>query len=828
MKVNFDVIGMSCSACSAKIEKSVGKMKGVKSVTVNLLTNSMQVDLDENIINADNIITTVKSLGYDAIVKGENKNSNKKGTDIAKEDIKNMKFRLIVSFAFLIPLMYISMGHMMGMKLPSFLEGMNNAVAFAFTQFLLSLPIAFVNRKYYINGFKSLFKGSPNMDSLIAIGSSAAFVYGIFAIYMISYGIGNGKMDIVSRYHMDLYFESGATILALITFGKYLEAKSKGRTSDAITKLINLAPKTAVVLKEGKEITVPVENVMTDDILIVKPGGSIPVDGVITKGSTTIDESAITGESIPVEKKEGDIVMTSTINTSGTFEFKATKVGDDTTLANIIRLVEEASSSKAPIAKLADKISGIFVPTVIMIALIASIIWLIMGATFEFALSIGISVLVVSCPCALGLATPVAIMVGTGKGAESGILIKSGEALEVAHNVDTVVLDKTGTITKGKPTVSDIIPVNTEKKELIDIAYSLETNSEHPLAKAVTNIKNATKKEVTDFKALFGSGVEGKIDGKMYYGGNLRLIEEKGLSIDTNILDKLTKEGKTPLIFADESEVIGIIAVMDKPKENSKAAIKLFNELNIDTIMLTGDNKNTAEAIKEKVGISKVIAQVLPEDKEKEVAKLQKQGKTVAMIGDGINDAPSLARADIGIAIGAGTDVAIESADIVLMNSDLIDAATSIKLSKAVIKNIKQNLFWAFFYNSIGIPLACGILYNAFNLKLNPMFAAAAMSLSSVCVVTNALRLKAFKPYEKNNNKINTKEKEKMEKKIYIDGMMCEHCKKSVTDALVGMGLDVKEVNLDGKFAVVSGGNIDEEKITQVITDKGYEVKSFE
>ena len=420
MKVNFDVIGMSCSACSAKIEKSVGKMKGVKSVTVNLLTNSMQVDLDENIINADNIITTVKSLGYDAIVKGENKNSNKKGTDIAKEDIKNMKFRLIVSFAFLIPLMYISMGHMMGMKLPSFLEGMNNAVAFAFTQFLLSLPIAFVNRKYYINGFKSLFKGSPNMDSLIAIGSSAAFVYGIFAIYMISYGIGNGKMDIVSRYHMDLYFESGATILALITFGKYLEAKSKGRTSDAITKLINLAPKTAVVLKEGKEITVPVENVMTDDILIVKPGGSIPVDGVITKGSTTIDESAITGESIPVEKKEGDIVMTSTINTSGTFEFKATKVGDDTTLANIIRLVEEASSSKAPIAKLADKISGIFVPTVIMIALIASIIWLIMGATFEFALSIGISVLVVSCPCALGLATPVAIMVGTGKGAESG------------------------------------------------------------------------------------------------------------------------------------------------------------------------------------------------------------------------------------------------------------------------------------------------------------------------------------------------------------------------------------------------------------------------
>ena len=394
--------------------------------------------------------------------------------------------------------------------------------------------------------------------------------------------------------------------------------------------------------------------------------------------------------------------------------------------------------------------------------------------------------------------------------------------------MDTVVLDKTGTITKGKPTVSDIIPVNTEKKELIDIAYSLETNSEHPLAKAVTNIKNATKKEVTDFKALFGSGVEGKIDGKMYYGGNLRLIEEKGLSIDTNILDKLTKEGKTPLIFADESEVIGIIAVMDKPKENSKAAIKLFNELNIDTIMLTGDNKNTAEAIKEKVGISKVIAQVLPEDKEKEVAKLQKQGKTVAMIGDGINDAPSLARADIGIAIGAGTDVAIESADIVLMNSDLIDAATSIKLSKAVIKNIKQNLFWAFFYNSIGIPLACGILYNAFNLKLNPMFAAAAMSLSSVCVVTNALRLKAFKPYEKNNNKINTKEKEKMEKKIYIDGMMCEHCKKSVTDALVGMGLDVKEVNLDGKFAVVSGGNIDEEKITQVITDKGYEVKSFE
>ena len=583
-----------------------------------------------------------------------------------------------------------------------------------------------------------------------------------------------------------------------------------------------------MILKGEEEIIVPVENVMIDDIIIVKPGGSIPVDGVITKGNTTIDESAITGESIPVEKKEGDIVMTSTINTSGTFEFRATKVGDDTTLANIIKLVEEASSSKAPIAKLADKISGIFVPTVIMIAFVASLIWLIMGATFEFALSIGISVLVVSCPCALGLATPVAIMVGTGKGAQSGILIKSGEALEVAHNIDTVVLDKTGTITKGKPAVSDIIPINIEEKELIDIAYSLEVNSEHPLAKAITNIKNANKKEVTNFKALFGSGVEGEIGEEKYYGGNLRLIKEKGISIDDSILDTLTKEGKTPLIFANEKEVIGIIAVMDQPKESSKEAIKLFNNLNIDTIMLTGDNKNTAEAIKEKVGISKVIAQVLPEDKEKEVSKLQKEGKIVAMIGDGINDAPSLARADIGIAIGAGTDIAIESADIVLMNSDLIDAATSIKLSKAVIKNIKQNLFWAFFYNSIGIPLACGILYNAFNLKLNPMFAAAAMSLSSVCVVTNALRLKAFKPYAKNNKYINTKEKEKMDKKIYIDGMMCEHCKKSVTDALIGIGLDVKEVNLDGKYALVSGEKIDEQKITQIITDKGYEVKSFE
>lgn len=759
MKQKFNVTGMTCSACSAAVEKSVNKLDGVKDVNVNLITNSMTVEYDEDILNNNEIINTIEKSGYgasvyrktDEIDKQKERVQGQEESDTAKTQEKELKNRVIVSFVFLIPLFYIAMGPMINLPIPSFLSGNENAMSFVFTQFLLTLPIVYINRKYYSVGFKTLFRGNPNMDSLIALGSGAALVYGIFAIYRIGYGLGHGDMYLVTQYSHDLYFESAGMILALITMGKYLEARSKGRTSEAISKMLDLAPKNATVIRDGSEVEVPVEEVTVGDILVVRPGQNIPVDGLIIEGSASIDQSALTGESIPVEKNTGDKVIAATTNKTGYFKFKATQVGEDTTFAQIIELVEEASSSKAPISKLADKISGIFVPVVIIIAVIATVVWLLLGYPFEFAMSIGIAVLVISCPCALGLATPVAIMVATGKGASHGILIKSAEALETLHSVSSVVLDKTGTITEGQPKVTDIIVFNDfSEKEFLRIATTIENPSEHPLAEAIINKakeENIDTTEVESFKAVSGRGIEAIIHGKEYKAGNFAYMEENDVDVEEHIktADDFADEGKTPLFFAENKKLIGVIAVADVIKPTSKTAIKQLKNMGIHVVMLTGDNTKTANAIQKQLDLDHVVADVLPQDKEREIRRLQESGKKVAMIGDGINDAPALARADVGVAIGAGTDVAIESADIVLMNSNLQDAVTAIELSKSTIKNIKQNLFWAFFYNTLGIPLAAGVLYIPFALTLNPMFAAAAMSLSSVFVVTNALRLRFFK-----------------------------------------------------------------------------------
>ena len=880
MKERFDVTGMTCSACSSHVEKSVGKLTGVENVSVNLLTNSMQVEFDENKLDTAGIIKAVEDAGYGAAVKDEHAKSGAKtsgqsgsqennGLSAVEQNVKNMKKRLIVSLIFWIPLMYVSMGHMiyqwLNIPMPpftmNFLHGNENAITYAFTQFLLLLPILIANQKYFKNGFKTLWHRSPNMDSLIAIGAGAAILYGIFAIYRIGYAMGHGDMAVVHQYAHDLYFESAGTILTLITIGKYLETKSKGKTSEAITKLLNLAPKTVTAVRDGVEQVVDAADVEKGEIFLVKPGESVAVDGIVLEGKSSFDESAITGESIPVPKQEGDTIVSASINKSGLIRAKATKVGEDTTIAQIIRLVEEASSSKAPIAKMADKIAGVFVPAVITIALITGVIWLISGATFEFAMSTAIAVLVISCPCALGLATPVAIMVGTGKGAENGILIKSGDALETAHQIDTVVLDKTGTITQGKPVVTDIICAagkNADKTQLLQIAGSLEKGSEHPLAEAIVNYcvtNNISLEKVTDFNALFGKGIEGTVSGTHYYAGNEKMMEEKGISLSTeqkNQIQALAKQGRTPLLFADEKQFLGIVAVADVVKPTSKEAVQKFRDYGIHVIMLTGDNEVTAQAIKEQVGIDEVIAGVLPTQKEEKISALKQAGHKVAMIGDGVNDAPALASADVGIAIGAGTDVAIESADIVLMKNDLLDAVGAVKLSKAVIRNIKENLFWAFFYNSIGIPLAAGVLYPLFQIKLNPMFGAAAMSLSSVCVVSNALRLRWVKlhdakktqsePYQDvaastiadinqhnaldNNIKStnNDKGESTMTTTISIEGMMCAHCQAHVEKALKEVaGVTEVTVSLENKNAVVTG-DASVEALKQAVVDAGYEV----
>ncbi|WP_302609632.1 heavy metal translocating P-type ATPase [uncultured Mitsuokella sp.] len=868
-KEKFTITGMTCSACSARVEKAVKKVEGTQDVSVNLLTNSMQLQYDEAKTNPSAIIKAVVDAGYGAAVKGAPaaKTAGPQ-EDPVKKSIAEMKHRLTWSVVFLIPTLYISMHglffKLFGLPVPQIVsqifDGPENAITFAFSQFLLVLPIMYLNRRYYIAGFRNLFQGAPNMDSLVGMGSMAAALFGAFAIFRMGWGFGHNDMALVMEYSTNLYFESAGMIVTLITVGKYLEARAKGQTSKALEKLMNLAPKQAMVVRGGVEQVVPVEQLVAGDEIVVRPGERIPADGIVLSGTTSIDESAITGEPIPVEKQQGDKVTSAAINKQGFIHFRAERVGADTTISQIIRLVDEASASKAPIARMADKIAGVFVPAVITIAVIAGGVWLAMGASVEFAFSIAICILVISCPCALGLATPVAIMVGTGKGAENGILIKSGEALEVAQSVDTVVMDKTGTITEGRPEVTDVTAVGISEQELLAVAAGLEQGSEHPLAEAVMNYakkKGAAPKVMEDFSALFGRGVKAQADGHMYYAGNAKLMEENQIDLSAyeSHLAALADDGCTPLIFAEDDHVIGILGAADVEKPTSKEAIERFKEMGIDVVMLTGDNARTAEAIRRRMGIPKVIAGVLPENKAEHIKKLQAEGHRVAMIGDGINDAPALAQADLGMAIGAGTDVAIESADAVLMKSDLLDAVSAIRLSKAVLRNIKENLFWALIYNVICIPLAAGILYPAFGIKLSPVIGAAAMSMSSVCVVMNALRLRFFKTdrsaAEAENSNVSAektaaavstdkkaaasaaaeptkakKEEIQMEKTLTIKGMMCAHCQKHVHDALAKMD-GVTDVTVDlegGKADVKATHDIAEADFRKVIEDAGYEL----
>lgn len=845
-KEKYNITGMSCAACSAKVERVVGKLDGVENVSVNLLTNSMQVEYKEDKLSSNDIIKNIADAGYGASLATATK-QKKEEKSIKKtndEAIDSMKFRLKVSIVFLAILMYFSMGSMIGLPLPKFLSGEGNPVGFALTQLLLVLPVMYVNRKYYISGFKSLFHLSPNMDTLIAVGTVAAFTYGVIAIYVMGYALNNADMHTVTEYRMNLYFESVSMILTLITLGKFFETGSKARTTDAISKLIDLSPKRANVLRDGVEENILTEDVVVGDIVIVRPGESIPVDGMIIEGSTSVDESAITGESIPVQKEKGDKLIAATINKNGSVRIKATEVGEDTAISRIIALVEEASSSKAPIAKMADKVAGVFVPVVMGISLITFIVWLALGYDFSFALNCAIAVLVISCPCSLGLATPVAIMVGTGKGAENGILIKSADALETTHSIDTVVLDKTGTVTEGKPVVTDILAFDTDENEFLKLAAGVESASEHPLAEAIVEKAKEKKLEIvspTEFQAISGRGIVASVSGSKIIAGNEQAIKEQyGNSEDfTEVFKKgneLAAQGKTPMYFGKDNKLLGIIAVADTIKKDSKEAIQALKNRNIDVVLLTGDHKNTAMAIAKEAGIKKVIAEVLPTDKEEHIRELIKAGHKVAMVGDGINDSPALARADVGIAIGAGTDIAIESADIVLMHSSLKDVATAIDLSKAVIRNIKQNLFWAFFYNSIGIPLAAGVFYLSLGWKLSPMFGAAAMGMSSVCVVSNALRLRAFKPKKIKKNNIendeielienNRKEDKDMTTVINVNGMMCEHCKATVEKVTRGVeGVSNSLVNLDAKNVTIEhSADTDLEKVKKAITDAGYEV----
>ena len=852
MKQTFNVTGMTCSACSAHVEKAVNKLEAVSKAEVSLMTNSMSVEYSSDALSPQDIIHAVEQAGYGASLPQKDKSTPlpDPNSQLAQE-LSAMKRRLIWSFVFLIPLFYISMGHMLGAPLPSFLMGMENALAFGLTQLLLTLPILYINDTYYKVGFKTLWHRAPNMDSLIAVGSAAAVIYGIFAIYQIGYGLGHSDMELVARYHMDLYFESAGMILTLITLGKFLEKRSKGKTSQAINRLMDLAPKTAHVLRDGAEVEIPVEEVRVGDHIVVRPGQSIPVDGVVVEGSSAVDESALTGESLPVDKGPGDKVAAASMNRSGSFTFEALRVGEDTTLAQMIRLVEEAAASKAPIAKLADKVAGVFVPVVMAIAAVTALVWFFVGGyDVTKALTAGVAVLVISCPCALGLATPVAIMVGTGKGAENGILIKSAEALETLHSIDTVVLDKTGTLTQGKPVVTDILPGDeTDEAGLLTLAACLEAPSEHPLAAAIveeSRRRSLSSAVVTDFTAVHGRGVRASLNGHPFLAGNQAMMEEAGVSLGDfpQKAEELATQGKTPLYFADEKQVLGIIAVADTPKPTSAQAVSAFRQLGLDVVMLTGDNQRTADAIGKELGVTQVMAQVLPQDKEAKVRQLQEQGKKVAMVGDGINDAPALARADVGLAIGAGTDVAIESADIVLMKSDLLDAAAAVELSRATIRNIKENLFWAFFYNTLGIPLAAGVFYHWTHWQLNPMFAAAAMSLSSFCVVSNALRLRFFKskfrpapctgtcPLEQpeldESNQINEKKGDEptMEKKIQIEGMMCQHCVAHVEKALTALGgVSAAQADLEGKCATVTlSAPVSDEELKEAVTAAGYEV----
>lgn len=746
----LDITGMSCSACSSRIEKVVNKMQGVEQMNVNLLKNNAHVTFDESVVDEKTIIARIEKLGFGARVHAANVAAPVPQQDTAAQEMEEMRQRLIGSLIFAGLVFYQHMGRMWGWPLPGFILGQENELINALLQMLWCIPVLFIDRKYFIHGVRNLLNGAPNMDSLIAVGSGASFIYGLYSVFGMAYAFGHNRLDLLPGFADALYFEASAVILALVTVGKFMEARAKSHTSDAIKALMNLTPKTALVERHGLQGEIPVEEVVTGDVLIVKSGASVPVDGKIIEGSAALDESALTGESLPVDKTIGDKVIGGTINRSGYFKMEATAIGADTALAKIIALVDEATSSKAPIAKLADKVSGYFVPAVISIAVIAAGIWLVLGASWHFALTIAISVLVISCPCALGLATPTAIMVGTGRGAKSGILIKSATALEKAHKIDIVILDKTGTITAGKPVVTDILPIKVTENELLAFAGSLEKLSEHPLGEAIVaaaEAKQLALSEAGNYKQIPGQGVTAELAGAECAAGNLKLLQT--LNVDTSTLidqyDRLATQGKTPLYFVRAGELLGCLAVADTVKPTSREAIAKLQDMGLRVLMVTGDNRATAEAIRAQVGVDEAIAQVLPQDKEAVVRKLQQEGHIVAMVGDGINDAPALARADVGIAIGAGTDIAIEAADMVLIKSDLLDVAKAIRLSRSVMTNIKENLFWAFIYNAIGIPFAAGVFYTAFGWLLNPLIAAAAMSCSSVSVVTNALRLRFIK-----------------------------------------------------------------------------------
>lgn len=828
LKQKFTVTGMTCAACSARVEKVSRGVPGVQSADVNLLAGSMVAELESaDVIPA--VIAAIADSGYGASVAGKEQPVHRQEN---QQDslLKAMKARIIGSAVFLAVLMYFTMGHMIGLPLPGWYCGVENAMVAALLQFFLTIPAVYLNRVYYARGLKSLWHRAPNMDSLIAVGSGAALLYGIAALFRMGYAMGHGDVATVEHYSMNLYFESAATILTLITLGKFLETRAKGKTGDAIRKLMDLSPKTAVVRRNGMELEIPVEQVVVGDIVLVRSGGRIPVDGVVIKGRGAVDQSALTGESVPVEKREGDSLAAATINTEGYLEFRAEKIGEDTTLSQIIHMVEEAGGSKAPIARLADKIAGVFVPVVICIAAVTFAVWMLVGQDLEFALTSAISVLVISCPCALGLATPVAIMVGTGRGAGMGVLFKNAEALENLHHIDTVVVDKTGTLTTGKPAVTDVIPAAVSSRQLLDIAASIEKQSEHPFAKAILE-KVATEEypPASDFETLPGRGVKGTVDSVTYYGGNRKLMQELGISVPQ--FEELAAAGKTLLFFAAaDGTYLGAIAAADVLKNDTASAVSEMQKLKLDVVMLTGDNEIVAKAIAKQAGITHVVSDVLPADKAGAVKSLQQEGRRVLMVGDGINDAPALVTADVGMAIGAGTDVAIESAEVVLMNGSLMGVSDAVRLSKATIRNIKQNLFWAFFYNCLGIPIAAGVLYPAFGWQLSPMLGAAAMSFSSVFVVSNALRLRSFRVHRKNETAAEEiaapilKEEPQMKTVILVNGMMCGHCKAMVEKVCKAVpGVTDAEVDLQAKNVTVTG-EADVSALKKAITDAGYEV----
>jgi len=836
----FDITGMSCSACAAHVQNAVEKVAGTSDVSVNLLENRMQLRYDPSTTDPQAIIAAVQATGYGASLHQQAESGHEQVVDQAAEQTRQGLRRLIWSFAFLLPLMYVGMGSMLGLPLPSFMDGTAGMMTKALTELLLTIPIMFINGHYFADGYRMLLKGLPNMDTLIAVGSSASFAYSLAMVYLMSYHLGLGNAEMASMYGMELYFESAGTILTLISLGKYFEARSKRQTSKAITELVDLLPKTASVERDGRLIEIPIDQLAVGDIAVVKAGQSVPADGVIISGSGTIDESALTGESVPVDRTVGDSVTGATINTSGYFRLRVSRIGADSALSQIVQLVEEASASKAPISRLADRIAGIFVPVVMAIAALTLAIWLILGRGFSFALTQAVAVLVISCPCALGLATPTAIMVGTGQGARHGILFRSAAALETLSSIDTVVLDKTGTVTQGRPQVVGVVPsAPVSRTQLLRWAASIEAASDHPLAKAISRYtadQGITAEAIDGVESHSGMGLTGISGGHRLAAGSQRLMDELAIPVQMSVADvqAMQNEGQTVMYFAADNHLAGLIAVADVIKPTSPHAIAALKAAGIETVMLTGDNQATAAAIQRQAGIGQAIAQVMPADKEAAVRRLQNQGHKVAMVGDGINDAPALARADVGMAIGSGTDVAIEAADVVLMRSDLLDAVNAIDLSKDVMRNIRENLFWAFFYNVIGIPIAAGVLYPSLGIRLSPMIGAAAMGFSSVFVVSNALRLRGFKPKavaaakDLQAAKAAGKEINMTEKTIAIEGMMCANCVKHVTKALQAIDGVTAAVSLEKANAVVTMTHpISDDQLTKAVVDAGYEVKDI-